>query len=391
MKIHEYQAKQILSKFQIPIPFGKVAHSLEEVTEIVKQLPTEGAVVKAQILAGGRGKGGGVKVVKNKEQVINVAKEILGMNLITPQTTAEGQKVSKILIEQNLTIKKEFYFSILVDRKTKKSTILASSQGGMDIEEVAAKNPDKIIKQKIQSGLGLRAYQTRNLAFALDLHKIDKKLISQATQMFLKFYKFFVEKDLSLLEINPLVVTENNELLPLDCKISFDENALPRHPEILPLRDTSEENEFEIEATKHNLNFIKLNGNIGCMVNGAGLAMATMDIIQYYKGEAANFLDVGGNTSADKIASAFRIISKDKKVRSLFINIFGGIVRCDLVAEGILQALEKTNFSIPIVARLEGTNSKEAKNTIKNKNFANLEIISDLEEATKRAIFIAQN
>ena len=390
MKIHEYQAKQILNEFKIPTPFGKIAHSLEEVKEITKQIPTEGGVVKAQILAGGRGKGGGVKVVKNKEQIITAAKEILGMNLVTPQTTSKGQKVSKVLIEEGLKIKKEFYFSILVDRKTKKITILASSEGGMDIEEVAEKSPDKIIKQKIHSGIGLRSYQTRNLAFALGLHKIDKNLIRQATEMFLKFYKVFLEKDLSLLEINPLVVTANNELLPLDCKINFDENALSRHPKISPLRDISEENEFEIEASKHDLNFIKLDGNIACMVNGAGLAMATMDIIQYYKGNAANFLDVGGNTSADKIAAAFRIISKDKTVNSLFINIFGGIVRCDLVAEGILQALEETNFSIPIVARLEGTNSNEAKNTIKNKNFPNLEIISDLEKATKKAILIAQ-
>lgn len=391
MKIHEYQAKAILKKKGIRIPDGKSTHSLDEVAAIVKSLPNEQAVVKAQIHAGGRGKGGGVKIGKNLQEIKEHAKNILGMQLITPQTSNQGQKVSKILIEQTLSIKKELYFSILVDREKKKIILLASTEGGMDIEEVAANTPDKILKQEVYSLLGLRIFQAKNLAFRLGLHKINKDLISKAAKMFLQLYEIFCQKDVALLEINPLVITADDDILPLDCKMSFDENALAKHTDLLELRDLSEEDPAEVEASKYGLNFIKLDGNIGCMVNGAGLAMATMDIIQYYGASPANFLDVGGGTDAKKVAAAFRIISKDSNVRSILINIFGGIVRCDLIAEGILKALTETKLPIPIIVRLEGTNAEIAKKNIEaKKNLGNLVLINDLKLATQKVIEMAK-
>jgi succinyl-CoA synthetase beta subunit len=390
MKIHEYQAKAILKEFGITVPFGKMATRLDQVPAIIDELPSPAGVVKAQIHAGGRGKGGGVKLAKNAAEIQEHAKNILGMNLITLQTSSEGQKVSRILIEQTLQIKKELYFSILLDREKKSVILLASTEGGMDIEEVAAKMPEKILKQEAHNLLGLRAYQARNLAFRLGLQKIDKSLIGKATKIFLKFYEVFCAKDVSLLEINPLVITEQNEILPLDCKMSFDENALIKHPELLDLRDTSQEEAAEIEASKYGLNFIKLEGNIGCMVNGAGLAMATMDIIQYYGGKPANFLDVGGGTSAEKVAAAFRIISSDSNVRSILINIFGGIVRCDLIAEGILKALQTIDLKIPVIVRLEGTNAEIAKKIIENQQNSGLILINDLKQATQKVIAMAK-
>ena len=389
MKIHEYQAKTILKEFGIKIPFGKVAFALDEVSVIARELPGAGGVVKAQIHAGGRGKGGGVKLANNLAEIKEHSSNILGMMLVTPQTSSKGQKVSKILIEQSIAIKKEFYFSILVDRNSKKVVLLSSTAGGMNIEEVAKQSPDKILKQELHSLLALRAYQARDLAYRLGLETIDKSLIAKASQLFLKLYQVFCAKDLTLLEINPLIVTEDNDILPLDCKMIFDENALPRHSDLLELRDASEEVSSEVEARQYGLNFIKLDGKIGCMVNGAGLAMATMDMIQYHGGAPANFLDVGGGTNAKKVAAAFRIISSDCNVHSILVNIFGGIVRCDLIANGILQALEATNLQIPVIVRLEGTNAEIAKKNIEAKNIKNLFLINDLELATIRAVELA--
>ena len=391
MKIHEYQAKTILKQAGIKIPHGEQTSLLEEVTNIVKTLPTKKVVVKAQIHAGGRGKGGGVKIAQNLQEAKEHAKSILGMQLITPQTSREGQKVSKILIEQTVEIKKELYFSILVDREKKKAILLASTEGGMDIEEVAKKTPEKILKQEIHNLLGLRPFQAKKLAFRLGLHKFDKNLITKTTKLFLKLYEVFCQKDIALLEINPLIITAQNNILPLDCKMIFDDNALTRQQELLNLKDISEEVPAELEASQYGLNFIKLEGNIGCMVNGAGLAMATMDIIQYYGAAPANFLDVGGSTDVKKVAAAFRIISNDSSVRSILINIFGGIVRCDLIAEGILQALEKTKLEIPIIVRLEGTNAEIAKQNIENRqDLGNLILVNNLKLATQKAIEMAK-
>ena len=391
MKLHEYQAKEILSKYNIPIPQGRVAFSVTEALAIYKTLPTKNCVIKAQIHAGGRGKGGGVKLCQDEQEVDLNAKKILGMNLVTPQTTKQGQNVSKILVEQGIKIKSELYFSILIDRASKKIIILASTEGGMDIEEVAEKHPDKIQKQRIDPLIGLRSYQARNIAFGLNLNKIDTSLIRKAEKILLALYKLFINTDASLLEINPLIITEDNEILPLDCKLILDDNGLFRHPDLVEFRDLSEENTAEIEASKYNLSFIKLDGNIGCMVNGAGLAMGTMDIIQHQGGEPANFLDVGGGTDAKKVAAAFKIISEDKNVKSILVNIFGGIVRCDLIAEGILEALDNISINIPIIVRLEGTNSIKAKEIIENSKYkTKISLINDLVAATKRAVELAK-
>ena len=390
MKIHEYQAKEILRKYNIPLPQGNVAFSVEEALNIAKKFPSEISVVKAQIHAGGRGKGGGVKVCKNLKELEENAEKILGMNLVTPQTSKEGQRVSKVLVEQGVAIKKELYLSILVDRESRMPVVLASTEGGMDIEEVAAKTPEKIVKQKIEPVYGMRNFYVRNIAFALGLHKIDAQLPKKIGKILRALYLVFMETDATLLEINPLIITKQNEIMPLDCKISFDDNAIFRHPERDELRDLSEENQAEIKAKEFDLNFIKLEGTIGCMVNGAGLAMATMDIIQHYGGSPANFLDVGGGTNEEKVETAFRIISEDKNVKSILVNIFGGIVRCDLIAEGILKAFSKTNILIPIVIRLEGTNAEKAKEILENSNYQkSLMLVNGFAEATKKAIELA--
>ena len=312
------------------------------------------------------------------------------MNLVTPQTSKEGQRVSKVLVEQGVAIKKELYLSILVDRESRMPVVLASTEGGMDIEEVAAKTPEKIVKQKIEPVYGMRNFYVRNIAFALGLHKIDTQLPKKIGKILRALYRVFMETDATLLEINPLIITKQNEIMPLDCKISFDDNAIFRHPEREELRDLSEENQAEIKAKEFDLNFIKLEGTIGCMVNGAGLAMATMDIIQHYGGSPANFLDVGGGTNEEKVETAFRIISEDKNVKSILVNIFGGIVRCDLIAEGILKAFSKTNILIPIVIRLEGTNAEKAKEILENSNYQkSLMLVNGFAEATKKAIELA--
>ena len=357
MKIHEYQGKQILKKYNVPVPEGKVAFSVSEAEKVAKSLPTELTVVKAQIHAGGRGKGGGVKIAKTKAEVAQIARQILGMNLVTHQTGPEGKKVKKLLIEQGIDIEKELYLGMVLDRAKSQLVMMASTEGGVEIEKVAAEAPEKILKQWIDPRVGLQAFQARELAFGLGL---QGNQIGNAVKFMMGLYKAFITKDCSLAEINPLVVTKNGDVLALDAKINFDDSALYRHHELLELRDLDEEDPLEVEASKFNLNYIKLDGNVGCMVNGAGLAMATMDIIKLAGGEPANFLDVGGGANVETVRSGFKIILADKNVKAILINIFGGIVRCDRVAQGVIEAAKSIEVKIPIVIRLEGTNAKEA-------------------------------
>jgi succinyl-CoA synthetase beta subunit len=357
MKIHEHQGKDILKKFGVPVPVGFVAYSVEEAVNAAKQLPTEVAVVKAQIHAGGRGKGGGVKVAKNIDEVRAYASKILGMTLVTHQTGPEGRFVKRLLVEQGVNIAKEFYAGILLDRATGMNVVMVSTEGGMEIEKVAEETPEKIVKVHIDPTVGLRDYQTRQLAFALGL---TGEAFKQCQKFLKALYKAYEESDASLFEINPLVLTKENQMIALDAKVNFDDNALYRHPEYAELRDIDEEDPLEVEASKSNLNYIKLDGNVGCMVNGAGLAMATMDIIKLAGGDPANFLDVGGGANAETVASGFRIILSDPNVRAILINIFGGIVRCDRVATGVVEASKIVKPKVPIVVRLEGTNAKEA-------------------------------
>ncbi len=362
MKIHEYQGKEILKKYGVPVPEGAVASSPAEARKIAESFGNA-VVVKAQIHAGGRGKGGGVKVVKSPEEAEKAAGEILGMNLVTHQTGPEGQRVKTILVEEGMDIKKELYLGITLDRALSRLVIMVSEAGGMDIEEVAAKTPEKILKEAIDPAVGIMPYQARNLAFGLN---IEPKLIREATSFIMKLYNAFKGEDCSLAEINPLTITGDGRILALDAKMTFDDNALYRHKDILEMRDLNEEDELEIEASKYNLNYIKLDGNIGCMVNGAGLAMATMDIIKLAGGEPANFLDVGGGANAEMIENAFRILLSDKNVKGVFINIFGGILRCDILATGIVQAAKHLDFKIPVVVRMEGTNVTEGKEILKS-------------------------
>ncbi len=380
MNIHEYQAKEILSKFNVPVPQGEVAYSIEEAVEIAKQIPGKVKVVKAQIHAGGRGKGGGVKIAKSIPELRKTVKQILGMNLVTHQTGPEGKKVEKVLIVEGVNIQKELYVGITLDRAQSKNVVMVSTEGGVEIEKIAAEMPDKIIKETIDPAIGLQAYQARKLAFALGL---EGKQHKSAVKFLLALYKAYVATDASLVEINPLVVTAEGEVIAIDSKMNFDDNALYRHPEILAYRDLTEEDESEIEASKFNLNYIKLDGNVGCMVNGAGLAMATMDIIKLAGGEPANFLDVGGGANKTTVANGFKIILSDPNVEALLINIFGGIVRCDRVAQGVIDAVKEINVTVPIVIRLEGTNAKEAGEMLE-KSGLNFEVATSLEDAAKK-------
>ena len=387
MKIHEHQGKDILKKFGVPVPEGYVAYSVEEAVEAAKKLPTPIVVVKAQIHAGGRGKGGGVKVAKNIDEVRTYASQILGMTLVTHQTGPEGRLVKRLLVEQGVNIEKEFYAGIVLDRVSSMNVIMVSTEGGMEIEKVAEESPEKIIKVYIDPAVGLRDYQCRELAFALGL-------TGEAFKQFQKFikalYKAYEESDASLFEINPLVLTKEQNMIALDAKVTFDDNAMYRHPEYAALRDIDEEDPLEVEASKSNLNYIKLDGNVGCMVNGAGLAMGTMDIIKLAGGDPANFLDVGGGANAETVASGFRIILSDPNVKAILINIFGGIVRCDRVAAGVVEASKIVKPHVPIVVRLEGTNAIEAGVILKESglNFLVAKGLKDAAEKVTQALAV---
>ena len=357
MNIHEYQAKEIFRQYQVPVPNGGVAFSVDEALKVAKTLDSKIYVVKAQIHAGGRGKAGGVKIAKNLDEVAVYAKEILGKTLVTHQTGPAGKTVGRLLIEEGIDILRELYMGIVLDRQSGKFVFMVSTEGGMEIEKVAAESPEKIIKEWIDPGLGLQAFQARKLAYALGLEGVQVK---QGLKFMFALWKAFSASDASLVEINPLVVTGSGDVMALDAKMNFDDNALFRHADILEYRDISEEEPSEVEASKYNLNYIKLDGNVGCMVNGAGLAMGTMDIIKLHGGEPANFLDVGGVANPETVANGFRIIMSDPNVKAVLINIFGGIVRCDRVALGIIQALNEVQVTVPVVVRLAGTNAKEA-------------------------------
>ncbi|KQL44371.1 ADP-forming succinate--CoA ligase subunit beta [Brevibacillus choshinensis] len=353
MNIHEYQGKEILKQYGVKVPEGRVAFTVEEAVEAAKGLGTQVVVVKAQIHAGGRGKAGGVKVAKNLDEARTYAGEILGKVLVTHQTGPEGKEVKRLLIEQGCDIKKEYYVGVVVDRATGTVVMMASEEGGTEIEEVAAHSPEKIFKEIVDPVTGLNAFQARRLAYAIN---IPKEQINKAAKFMMSLYQAFVDKDCSIAEINPLVVTGDGEVMALDAKLNFDSNALYRHPDIVALRDLDEEDEKEIEASKFDLSYIALDGNIGCMVNGAGLAMATMDIVKFYGGDPANFLDVGGGATEEKVTEAFKIILRDEKVKGIFVNIFGGIMKCDVIANGVVNAAKQIKLDKPLVVRLEGTN-----------------------------------
>ncbi|ABO66437.1 MULTISPECIES: ADP-forming succinate--CoA ligase subunit beta [Geobacillus] len=358
MNIHEYQAKEILRSYGVSVPNGRVAFTVDEAVEAAKALGTSVCVVKAQIHAGGRGKAGGVKVAKSLEEVRTYASELLGKVLVTHQTGPEGKEVKRLLIEEGCDIQKEYYIGLVVDRATSRVVLMGSEEGGTEIEEVAAKTPEKIFKEYVDPAVGLQAFQARRLAFNIN---IPKKLVNQAVKFMMGLYQVFVDKDCSIAEINPLVVTGDGKVMALDAKLNFDSNALYRHPDIMEYRDLDEEDPKEVEASKYDLNYIALDGNIGCMVNGAGLAMATMDIIKYYGGEPANFLDVGGGASEEKVTEAFKIILSDPNVKGIFVNIFGGIMKCDVIASGIVAATKQVGLTLPLVVRLEGTNVELGK------------------------------
>ncbi len=357
MNIHEYQAKSLLKKYGVAVPRGGVAFTPAEALDVAKALVLDLKepvwVVKAQIHAGGRGKGGGVKVVKSMEGVESEAKRMLGMTLITHQTGPQGQKVQRIYVEEGCDIKRELYLSLLVDRATSRVTIMASTEGGMEIEEVAAKTPEKILKVAIDPVMGLQPYHARDIAFGLGL---KDKQVGKCVNFLMAMYKAFTDLDCSIVEINPLVVTGKDDVIALDAKMNFDDNALFRHKDVEEMRDESEEDPAEVEANKHSLNYVRLDGNIGCMVNGAGLAMATMDIIKLYGGMPANFLDVGGGANKERVTAAFKIIMSDPSVQGILVNIFGGIMKCDIIAEGIIAAAKEVSLRVPLVVRLEGTN-----------------------------------
>jgi succinyl-CoA synthetase beta subunit len=391
MKIHEYQAKQVLARYGVPVPKGRVAATVPAAVAAAKFVGGKIWVVKAQIHAGGRGKGGGVKLSRGLPEVKKNAAQILGMQLITHQTGPKGQLVRKVLIEEGMDIKKELYLSMLVDRNTQSVVVLASTEGGMDIEEVAAKTPEKILQEVVNPAVGLLPFQALRLAQGLKVDKINPALVRPLTTLILNAYKAFVSEDCSLVEVNPLVLTGDGRALALDAKVTFDDNALYRHADLAAMRDPAEEDPLEIEAGKADLNYIKLDGSIGCMVNGAGLAMGTMDIIKAEGGEPANFLDVGGGASTDRVEKAFRLITKDPNVRCILINIFGGIVRCDVVAEGVVQAFKKVGLQIPVVVRLEGTNADKAKVIIANSGMGDLlREASGLKDAAAKAVAAAK-
>lgn len=386
MKIHEYQAKELLKEYGVPIPDGRVASSPDEAVVIFKNLGDYLVVIKAQIHAGGRGKGGGVKLARSHSEVHSIAGEIIGMDLVTHQTGPEGRQVRKVLVEKGLNIERELYLSIVPDRAIAKIVVMASEAGGMDIEEVAAKTPEKIIRVAINPLQGIQAYHCREVAFGLNL---TPAVIKPFTAMLKHLYRLFVDKDCSLVEINPLVITSEETVMALDAKINFDDNALFRHPDIAELRDLEEEDPLEVEASKFNLNYINLDGNVGNMVNGAGLAMATMDLIKHAGAEPANFLDVGGGASAEMVENGFRIILSDPNVKGILINIFGGILRCDVLAEGVVTAAQKTNINVPVVVRMEGTNIEEGRRILSESGLQ-LTTATDLTDAAQKVAEMVQ-
>jgi succinyl-CoA synthetase beta subunit len=385
MKIHEYQAKAILAHHGVPVPHGEETSDPADAPAIAKRLGTSVVVVKAQIHAGGRGKGGGVKLAKSPDEAERIARDMLGMTLVTHQTGPEGRVVSRLLIEEGLQMTRELYLSLVLDRAAGKPVMMASAAGGMDIEEVAAKTPDKIARVHIEPGVGIVPFEARQIGFAIGL---DGPQVNKFVKLATALYEAFVATDASLVEINPLVVTAAGELLALDAKMNFDDNALYRHPDIKDLRDLGEEDPLEIEASKFSLNYIHLDGNIGCMVNGAGLAMATMDIIKLAGGEPANFLDVGGGANAEQIRNAFKILMSDKNVKAVLINIFGGILRCDVLAQGVIAAVKELGVPVPIVIRMEGTNVDEGKKLLKDSGM-NFTTADSMGEAATRVVELA--
>jgi succinyl-CoA synthetase beta subunit len=370
MNIHEYQGKQILKQYGVAVPEGHVAFSPEEAVKAAKELGTDVVVVKAQIHAGGRGKAGGVKLAKNLDEVRTIAKELLGKVLVTHQTGPEGKEVKRLYVEAGSDIQKEYYLGLVLDRETSRVTLMGSEEGGMDIEEVAANNPERLFYEEIDPVVGLTGFQARRMAFNMN---IPAKLVNKAAKLMLGLYQAYVDTDAAIVEINPLVVTGDGQVVALDAKFNFDANSLYRHPEVMEMRDYDEEDAKEIEASKYDLSYISLDGNIGCMVNGAGLAMATMDTINYYGGTPANFLDVGGGATAEKVTEAFKIILSDQNVKGIFVNIFGGIMKCDIIAEGVIQAAKEVSLSVPLVVRLEGTNVDLGKKLL---NESGLDIVA---------------
>jgi succinyl-CoA synthetase beta subunit len=385
MKIHEYQAKAILARYGVPVPRGEVATQASEVADIARRLGGAVVVVKAQIHAGGRGKGGGVKLARSADEAAQLAGAILGMTLVTHQTGPEGRVVGRVLIEEGLQMQRELYLSLVLDRTSGKPVMMASAAGGMDIEEVAANTPEKIVRVYIDPGVGIVPFEARQLGFGIGL---DGPQVNKFVKVATALYEAFVATDASLLEINPLVVTQAGDLLALDAKMNFDDNALYRHTDIRDLRDLSEEDPLEIDASKSNLNYIHLDGNIGCMVNGAGLAMATMDIIKLAGGEPANFLDVGGGANAEQIRNAFRILMSDRNVKAVLINIFGGILRCDVLAQGVIAAVKELGVPVPIVIRMEGTNVDEGKRLLRESQM-NFTTADSMDEAATKVVQLA--
>ena len=386
MNIHEYQGKEVLKQYGVVVPNGKVAFTVDEAVEAAEALGTPVVVVKAQIHAGGRGKAGGVKVAKGLDEVRTYASEILGKVLVTHQTGPEGKEVKRLLVEEGCDIKKEYYVGVVVDRASGAVVMMASEEGGTEIEEVAEHSPEKIFKEIVDPAVGLQPYQARKLAYSIN---IPTELVNKTVKFMIALYTAFVEKDCSIAEINPLVVTGDGNVIALDAKLNFDSNALYRHKDIVALRDLEEEDEKEIEASKFDLSYIALDGNIGCMVNGAGLAMATMDIIKYYGGDPANFLDVGGGATTEKVTEAFKIILSDEKVKGIFVNIFGGIMRCDVIANGVVEAAKQIELDRPLVVRLEGTNVELGKKIL-NESGLNIVAADSMADGAQKIVALVK-
>jgi succinyl-CoA synthetase beta subunit len=385
MNVHEFQAKSLFARFGVPVPRGKEITSPDAAMAWADELSTPVFVVKAQIHAGGRGKAGGVKITKDKTAVAGLAKELLGKTLVTHQTGPKGRQVHRLLIEEGANIAKELYLSLLVDRDTGWPTFIASTEGGMEIEEVAAKTPEKIIKEAIDPAVGFQGHNGRNVAFSLGLQNIEPAVINQFVKLLDSLYRLFMEKNAALVEINPLIITKEKTLVALDGKVSFDDNGLFKHEDVQQMRDLNEEEPLEIQAAANNLNYVKLDGNIGCMVNGAGLAMATMDVIKLAGSEPANFLDVGGGATKETVAAGFRILLKDPNVKGIFINIFGGIVRCERIAHGVIEAAKEVKITVPLVVRLQGTNAEEGRKLLAESGLK-LDVADDLWEAAQKIV-----